>query len=268
MKYKNAIKKYFIKRSAGIGYFLNLNPKNYKPETFHKLRTEIKKINAVFDILNDCVKSFKRTKTFEPLEIIFKSAGEVRDVQVKKKLFEKYKILPNPNRLASQLEKELRNAKEEFNKQITKKIISGVKRNLASAAEVIAALKHKDVRSYFKKEEEKIKELLKHELKPEKLHELRRQLKIFYYGLRAGGWSRQDVPLHKMDAVQEVLGKWHDVRVAEKYLAARKRQKDISKFAKKRLDGIRINLKKDAEASIKQVAGHNKELVTAIKLFS
>ena|GEM_PF-4165294 len=195
MKYKKAVKKYFAKRITTIDYFLKLNPKNYKPETFHRLRTEIKKINAVLDILNHCVKSFKRTKTFEPLEIIFKSAGDVRDVQVKKALFEKYKISLTKNGFAAQLQKELRETKEKFNKQITKKIISGVKKNLAAVTEVIAAVKHKVADSYFKNEEEKIKEMLMQELKPEKVHELRRQLKTFYYSLRAGGWSRNDVPL-------------------------------------------------------------------------
>jgi CHAD domain-containing protein len=268
MKYKHAIGKYFEKRSSKINYFLKLHPENYKPETFHKLRTEIKKINAVFDILNDCDPDFKRTKTFNPLQAVFKNAGAVRDIQVKKVLFEKYKITSVKNGLTKQLEEALKRSKAKFRKQITKKTIKGIKKSLSTSVKSIAALKHKDVNRYFKKEEKKIKQLLKQHAAAKKLHPLRRQLKSFYYNLKAAGWNSRDIPFNKMDAIQELLGKWHDGRVAEKYIAEQKVEKGTNKMEKKRFDRIKAQLHKENSFLIEQAEAENRELAKKINMFN
>ena len=58
-----ALKTYFNKRKSAINLILEKSPKSYIPETFHSLRVEIKKMNALFDLLNYCSKKFKRKKS-------------------------------------------------------------------------------------------------------------------------------------------------------------------------------------------------------------
>ena len=40
---------------------------------------EIKKLNALFELINFCDKDFKRKKTFKPIKEIFQQAGAVYD---------------------------------------------------------------------------------------------------------------------------------------------------------------------------------------------
>lgn len=260
MKHKAAIKKYFVKRRNRISYFLKLRSKNYKPGTFHKLRTEIKKINAVFNILNDCTRKFKRENTFKPLKLIFNIAGNVRDMQVKAALMKRYKISSGKNGLAVQLQKELKKAKEKFNNQVTEKIKNRSGKNLASASEIIGKLKDKNINGYYKKAERKIRKLLKQQFRQSKLHELRKQLKVFYYNLNAGDWSRHDVPFDKMDAIQELLGKWHDGRIAVKYIDERMREDEILKSKKARLNKIKLKLRGDVKKMVKPIEEQSKSL--------
>ena len=68
-----ALKKYLKKRKSAITFLLEKQQESFTPDTFHTLRLEIKKLNALFDLVNFCSKSFKQKKTFKPFKLIFSS---------------------------------------------------------------------------------------------------------------------------------------------------------------------------------------------------
>src|SRR4030095_9185250 len=84
------LKKYFDDREFAINRFLEQPRDVYTPETFHKLRVEIKKLNALFDLIDFCCKDFKRKKTFKPFCKIFRQAGKVRELQIEEAIVQNY----------------------------------------------------------------------------------------------------------------------------------------------------------------------------------
>jgi hypothetical protein len=63
------------------------------------------------------------------------------------------------------------------------------------------------------------------------------------------------------DAIQELLGKWHDGRVAEKYIAERKIEKGTNRMEKKRFDRIKAQLHKENSSLIKRTTAENRKLL-------
>jgi len=57
-----ALTEYFKNREDAISFLLQKSARAYTPVTFHKLRVEIKKVNAFFELINFCSKDFKRKK--------------------------------------------------------------------------------------------------------------------------------------------------------------------------------------------------------------
>ena len=82
----NGFKKYLKKRIQAIIALLKRPKRKYWQVTFHQLRIEIKKLDALFDLIDFCAKDFDRDKLFKPFEEIFQQAGKVRDLQIEKNL--------------------------------------------------------------------------------------------------------------------------------------------------------------------------------------
>ena len=82
--------KYLKKREDAINFLLEKPTRAYTIDTFHKLRVEINKLNAFFELINFYSKDFKRKKTFKPFKLIFRQAGKVRELQVEEAILRKY----------------------------------------------------------------------------------------------------------------------------------------------------------------------------------
>ena len=59
--------KYLKKRRDTINSLLEKPKRLYTPTAFHKLRVELKKLNAFFDLIKFCSKDFKQKKHLSPL---------------------------------------------------------------------------------------------------------------------------------------------------------------------------------------------------------
>ena len=89
--------KYFNKRSAAIDSILRRPRHKYTPEIFHELRVEIKKLNALFDLINFCATDFKRKKSFAPFKLLFQQAGKIRALQVEEEILHKHLADDSPS---------------------------------------------------------------------------------------------------------------------------------------------------------------------------
>src|SRR4051812_14325383 len=82
MKTQKALRKYFKKHSDTIHVLLKKSPNLYSEEDFHKLRVEIKKVHALFSMLDKCSPGFEKKKLFKSYKKIFTNAGKIRELQL------------------------------------------------------------------------------------------------------------------------------------------------------------------------------------------
>ena len=79
---KKSLPKYLRRREDAITTLLEKQKRVYTPAHIHQLRLELKKIDALFELLNYCSKGFKMDKTFKPFKMIIDQAGKVRELQI------------------------------------------------------------------------------------------------------------------------------------------------------------------------------------------
>lgn len=85
-----AVKKYFKRRKNAITELFKKTASAYTSRNFHQLRVEIKKIDALFELVNYCSKKFHRKENFSPYKIVFRQAGKVRELHIVNTMLKKY----------------------------------------------------------------------------------------------------------------------------------------------------------------------------------
>jgi CHAD domain-containing protein len=206
-----AYKKYLKNRISAIIKILAKPRHEYTVETFHNLRVEIKKLHALFDLINYSSKHFKRRKTFKIFKLIFYHAGKVRELQIEEIMLHDYL----PNTVNSSYRKSLKvqqfKEKERFFSLINKKFIAKLKSNYQQLIPALKALNSKKVKGFWKKRLEKTEKIISEpNLKTPQIHELRKQLKILNYISKIVRIKKQKISFLRHDYLPELIGKWHD----------------------------------------------------------
>ncbi len=207
--------KYYKKRKAAVNDLLEKPARAYTPATFHDLRVEIKKLNALTDLLNYCSEDFKRKKIFRPFKIIFRQAGKVRELQVEQAMLRKYCNKNSLNEYWNKLKLNLHTEHVTFFTLLTEKIIEQLKKSEHKLIPFIKENDKKEAADYISSKEEKIKKLLKQNTL--QLHELRKCLKQLNYNRKSLDLD-SNFNVHQADELSSLLGKWHDCRVVAKHL--------------------------------------------------
>ena len=211
--------KYFKNREDAINFILKKSTRAYTPITFHKLRVEIKKLNAFFELIHFCSKDFKRKKIFKPLKLIFRQAGKVRELQVEEVMLRKY----FPNNLLKDYKDSLQKLRlkeqEDFFLIANKRFVARITKTHREILPFLTKTDKKKVNSYMEKKKKKIENLLsQNTLQRPQLHSLRKQLKKFHYSRESLNLKRENKPLPKKDVLPDLLGKWHDLQIIIRHL--------------------------------------------------
>jgi len=214
-----ALRKYLKNREDAINSILEKDRRSYRPSTFHKLRVEIKKLNAFFDLINGCSKDFKRRKTFKPFKLIFRQAGKVRELQVEEAVLKKY----SPNNLLKDYRKSLMKLRlkerEVFFSIANNKFTTALKKSYREIVPFLTKTDKKKVSSYLEKKRKKIEEIVsQNTLQAPQIHALRKRLKEFDYNRNSLDLEKQNRTLPKKGVLPELLGKWHDDQVIIRHL--------------------------------------------------
>ena len=214
-----AITKYLKKRKEAITFLLEKPQQTYTPAVFHKLRVEIKKLNAFFELINFCSKDFKRKKTFKPFKLIFSQAGKVREFQVEEAMLKKYflnTLLTNYRVGLKQLRLKEQN---DFFLIVNKKFYDGLNKKYCKIMNLLKKADIKNVKSYLEKKRKLIKKLLSQDtLQTPQIHALRKSLKTFNYNRKILDLEKNNRPLPKKEILAELLGKWHDCQIIIRHL--------------------------------------------------
>lgn len=213
------LEKYVLNRESAIIELLELPDSSFTPSTFHDLRVEIKKMNALFELLDYCFKDFNRDKTFRPFRRIFRQAGKVRAIQVEEELLRKHfpDNLPDTYMKESEVKK-LREGGAFF-AILHETPPARLDKTFRYLVRLLTTIDKKKVTGFMDKGRKTIKKHLIHsELLPDQIHELRKLLKCFYYieNILEPGIHKEAQA--KKNDLTDLLGKWHDWQVLGDHL--------------------------------------------------
>jgi len=183
MKAKAALEKYFRKRIDSITFLMEKPVQRYTKAYFHNLRLEIKKLHALFDLMDFCSKDFQSEFFFKPFKKIFKQAGKVRELHLQEEGLKRYVLKYSIKNYFNNLKKLRLNEQRTFlvmknEKQSTLKWGKYYK----SILPYFKGIDKKDVTAYIKYKRKKIETLIAPKaLKEKQVHQLRKLFKEFYY---------------------------------------------------------------------------------------
>lgn len=224
------ITKYLKKREDVIGILLRKPSNKYTPNTFHKLRVEIKKLNSIFDLIKFCSTNFKRKETYKPFKLIFRKAGKVRELQIEDAMLKNYFENKAVTDYRKSLKKLRLKAEEDFFKLVNKKLIDRLNKKHCTINPHLGKIDKKKINTYLEKKKNHIQKLLGQEIiQSEQIHNLRKQLKILNYNRAIEDTKKQDEDLLKQDVLPELLGKWHDCQVIIKHLEKTLNRRKLSR---------------------------------------
>ena len=211
--------KYLKKRKNAIDFLLRKPSKKYTPNTFHKLRVEIKKLNSLFDLIHFCSTDFKRKTTYTPFQSIFRQAGKVRELQIEDAMLKNYFEKKVVKVYRKNLKRLQLKAEEDFFLLVNKKLMNQLNKNYQAIIPHLHRIHQKNINTYLNKKNNYIQKLLDQEsIQTEQIHKLRKQLKILNYNKAIVDKEKSEEKLSKQDVLPELLGKWHDCQVIIKHL--------------------------------------------------
>lgn len=208
-----ALETYFKKRKKALNLILEKAPDCYTVETFHELRVEIKRLKALFELIAFCSKKFKLQKTFTPFRIIFKKAGEIRELQLEQTILEEqpnfHLLKKYPNQLKKLETKKIKNFFATANKRLIKKLKGKYRKIIC----LFTKASKKKVNRYRNKTRKELKKLIrKNDFKKKQIHDFRKRLKVYQYNEKIMN-PDQNKLVPDQDKLSDLLGKWHDYNV-------------------------------------------------------
>jgi hypothetical protein len=214
-----ALKKYLNKRKSAITFLLEKQQESFTPDTFHTLRLEIKKLNALFNLVNFCAPAFSRKKTFKPFKLIFSKAGKIRELQVENALLD----VPSTSDCGANYRRSLRkNLLQELNNFfliINPSFAEKLQKKYSKIKAVLAKTTKKTAKRYVAKKRVKIERLLhKKALKKKQMHALRKSLKEYQFNQKSLKYAKKNKLLSNKNDVLALLGEWHDYQTVIQHL--------------------------------------------------
>jgi CHAD domain-containing protein len=238
-----ALRKYLKKRENAINLILEKRQQCYTAETFHKLRVEIKKLDALFHLINYCSKEFKANKTFKPFKLIFRQAGKVRELQIEQSILKKHFSFNLVNDYRNHLKKLCIKEQNCFFTIINDPFVKGLKKKYRIITPLLTKLNSKKTTNYMLTKKAAIEKMLhQNTLKTKQVHSLRKELKEYQYNQKSLILERQDKPIPTKVVFPELLGKWHDYQVIIKNLKKAVDSGEINSTESSQLENIKATL--------------------------
>lgn len=214
-----ALIKYFKKRKANIVTLLEKPRSEYSADTFHELRVEIKKLNALFHLVEGCTKDFHRKKIFKPFKLIFSQAGKIRELQLEEAMLKKHFPRSSLVNYKNDIKQQGLNEQDEFFRMVNDKLPDHLEESFHKIVPFLEKINGKDVNHYLAEKENVIKEIVgKGNLQTEQAHKLRKLLKMLNYNRKSCSSGKAKPEVLKTDILSEMVGKWHDYRVMSSHL--------------------------------------------------
>lgn len=211
--------KYFKKRKHSIRFLLATERNLYTPEVYHQLRIEIKKLDALVQLVNSCAHKFKKHKVFKPFKAIFQQAGKVRDFQVQEERLKQYFSTGLPLHYSYFLKHQINTNKIAYFNVLKKYNEKKLKKSFKIIKHYLSEVEKEESNKYLHEKIKDVKKLFQGDfLTEDNMHSLRKQLKTITYTSKL---LNQDIDAKLLEynhSYSELLGKWHDCQVILNYL--------------------------------------------------
>jgi CHAD domain-containing protein len=233
-----ALKNYLDKRFGRLKDQLKGYHHLHDRDTLHNIRTEIKKIKTIINLIHFSHPKFKRHANFIPFRSIFRKAGEIRESEVLYQLLLSYEIdgvadeyIPKSIE-ADQLSIAFQKKVPEF--------VDIVKERKNKLLKNYKDVSTDSLRDYVKKCKRQLKPLLFPTLQQTKLHAARKLIKEILHLKELGGRAKKDMFLRN---VEDLIGQWHDKQILLQLLEKIKNSEKMNQLRAKSRQDVR-NLKK------------------------
>ena len=213
------LKKYFNNRVEKINQLLSRPGQKFTAAAFHHLRVEIKKLNALLEMINSCALHFRLKKSSRYTKQLFRLAGKVRELQLEEAMLKRYLPGRPKSGYLDLLKKLLSREKERFYLLINPGFINYLNMSWIELLPYFDELNKKKLDHYLNDRQKKIRELvLQKNLKVGQIHELRKRLKQLDYNRKSLGLTSEDKTQKSVVSITDLLGKWHDCLVMTGHL--------------------------------------------------
>lgn len=248
------LKGYLNRREEGIVLLLAKPAPTCTPATFHQLRVEIKKLRALFELINDCAPAFKRKKNFKPFRVLFRQAGKVREIQVEEGLLKKY-FTGNTLQVYRNSLKQLRiKERNQYFLLLTDELTAHLEKNFHTLKTFLSKVNKKRLNAYLTRQREEIRKKLSAKNLPQsELHELRKRLKTYAYNSRLSPDEKQTGTFLTKTRLAALLGQWHDDRLMLLNLQKAIRSPYTNQAEVRRLKKVKARILIHSRALLKQV---------------
>jgi CHAD domain-containing protein len=236
-------KKYLKNREDAIRFLLRKPRSKYTPETFHKLRLEIKKLNAFFDLIKYCSKDFKRKKAFKPFQLIFRQAGKVRELQLEEAMLKKYLRYNSLQSYCNNLKIMRQKEADNFFLMVDKSLLEQLEKTKELLRPNLSKIDSEKTDLYLEKKQKKIKKIISKGISEKReLHQLRIRLKILNHNNTIYKIESTNKSLPKKEDLTLLLGNWHDYQVIIKHLKKTLKNSQLSLEELNHLKAIKIKV--------------------------
>ena len=239
---------YLKNREDAIRFLLRKPRSKYTPETFHKLRLEIKKLNAFFDLILYCSKDFKRNKTFKPYKLIFRQAGKVRELQLEEAMLKKYLRYNSLHEYCNNLKIMRQKEADNFFLMIDNNFLEQLEKTQEMLLPFLYEINHKKTNRYLEKKQKKIKKRIEKGISEKKeLHQLRIRLKILNHNKTIYKKESAQKSDQKKENLTLLLGNWHDFQSINKHLEKTLKNSQLSLEELNHLKAIKIKIATESQ---------------------
>lgn len=226
--FQNYLFKYYKKETNSFIGHLNKAKTVSNEKNIHQLRVDIKKIRAVFHLLQLLFpKEFNGKKHYRLIKQIFESAGEVREVQVNVICLAGYKLSPSILKKYKLFYKKNADAdKRKLKKMIAVFEVGLLNKSKTKIKKLLKELDDKKIsgkcQSFIKEELRHTEQLIQTGNNPATIHKIRMHLKsleaiaLLFYKMYPGRELKKLLILIKKNGV--LIGHWHDKIVLTKSL--------------------------------------------------
>ncbi len=219
-----ALSKYLSNREKVIARIMAMPRSAYTDQTFHKLRVELKKLNALFEILEYCSPEFKNRKYFKPFKTLFQQAGRVRELHITEALLKTYFAENSLIQLSQYIAKQKKSEEDAFFSLTTKLIRSKLKKQFQLIEPYAHLTTKKKIRRYLEKNKNSIEKILTEEnIKLDLVHAIRKRIKTYNYNRRIIDKDVLSKNITSTDHLSDLVGKWHDLQITLDYIQASKK---------------------------------------------
>jgi CHAD domain-containing protein len=245
------LKRYFRKRINTVIREFSRPVSERTEETFHRLRVEIKKIKALYELINSCDKKFQKKKSVKVFKEVFDAAGKVRNLHIEENMVADFGLTKS-KQIISGLHRKQTKAIRKFEKVIGRKLIKQIQKNGKKSEDFLKNIKEKELDEYFEKSFSKIEKLVSTPFDKRKLHNTRMQLKEFLYNLKLELASK-DKLINNLDNLQEAIGNWHDYEGVIAYIDKLDAERKITSAQLKHLKSLRAKLSRKSKLQIQKI---------------